>query len=70
MGHNTNAGRNGNGKDLYSILKENIYEKGYSEKILQRIYIAQTSEFGVGLYDKKLVNIREYVGFSMDEKSN
>lgn len=70
MGHNTNAGRNGSGKDLYSILKENIYEKGYSEEILQRIYIAQTSEFGVGLYDKKLVNIREYVGSLLNEKSN
>ena len=53
IGHNTNS------KHLIEIL-EDIIEK-YPEKITDRIFMAQTSEIGFGLYDDRMMTVREYV---------
>ena len=59
IGHNTHSGESDRGEDLIGILDEMI--KKYPKRITDRIYVAQSSEIGFGLYDKRMIKIVDYV---------
>ena len=56
---NTNSGKSKRGEDLIEILNKVLKE--YPDKITDRIFVAQTSEIGFGLYDGRMIKIRDYI---------
>ena len=59
IGHNTNSSKSKRGEDLIEILNKVLEE--YPDRITDRIFVAQTSEIGVGLYDGRMIKIGDYV---------
>ncbi len=53
IGHNTNSDH------LIELLKDSLRQ--YPEEITNRIFIAQSSEFGLGLYDKRMMKVKDYL---------